>query len=54
MIKTMNNRDIVESLLKEITNTSIQGRAKPKKNSGIQLKYYSLKVGGNEDIFSIS
>ena len=54
MIKTVNNRDIDESLFKKIANTSVQGRTKQKKNSGTQLKYYSLKVEGNEDIFSIS
>lgn len=54
MIKTVNNRDIDQSLLKEIANTSVQGRTKQKKNSGMQLKYYCLKVEGNEDIFSIS
>ena len=56
MIETVNNKGIVESLLKEIANTSVQGRTKQKKKfrNAIKVLLYCLKVGGNEDIFSIS
>ena len=54
VIKTANNRDIDQSLFKKIANTSVQRRTKQKKNWGMQLKYYCLKVEGNEDIFRIS